>query len=120
MEIMRARISKMWLKSGGDSQFSNALSSQGCAQGQPLQPDFQRSIPSMVFLKSTTAASFSGLSVQASVFRSGACQNQGKDNPNESTTINFEFVEEFKARLSVRHGKKGQGETDVADESLPK
>jgi hypothetical protein len=31
-----------------------------------------------------------------------------------------ELVEEFKARLSVRHGKKGQGETDVADESLPK
>jgi hypothetical protein len=32
-----------------------------------------------------------------------------------------ELVEEFKARLSVRHGKKrGQGETDAAGETLPK
>jgi hypothetical protein len=32
-----------------------------------------------------------------------------------------ELVEEFKARLSVRHGKKnGQAETDVVGESLPK
>jgi hypothetical protein len=32
-----------------------------------------------------------------------------------------ELVDEFKARLSVRHGKKdGQAETDVAGESPPK
>ena len=30
------------------------------------------------------------------------------------------LVEEFKARLSVRHGKKGQDETDGAEESMPK
>jgi hypothetical protein len=31
-----------------------------------------------------------------------------------------ELVEEFRARLSVRHGKNRQGETDAAGESLPK
>jgi len=31
-----------------------------------------------------------------------------------------ELVEEFRARLSVRHGKNEQGETDAAGESLSK
>jgi len=39
---------------------------------------------------------------------------------DERWSSRHKHVEEFKARLSVRHGKKRQCKIDVADESLPK